>query len=142
MTYSKDNQMRKYVKGYGFISFAKNFGSKYGKKFVNNSNSASKRIKDTGNFIKNSASKFNQSKYGKVLKNQGNEFGKISGKKILTKSAEATGDLIGSKIADKITSFKSKLQEKIESKRFPEEEEQIIIPPEKRQQILDDLRLF
>ena len=142
MTNSKDNQMRKYVKGYGFMSFVKNFGSKYFKKFLNTGISASKRIKDTGNFIKNSASKFNQSKYGKVLKNQGSEFGKIAGKKILTKSAEATGDLIGSKIADKITSFKSKLQEKIESERFPEEEEEIIISPEKRQQILDDLRLF
>ena len=26
MTYSNDNQIRKYVKGYGFMSFAKNFG--------------------------------------------------------------------------------------------------------------------
>ena len=33
MTYSKDNQTRKYVKSYGFMSFAMNFGSKYGKKF-------------------------------------------------------------------------------------------------------------
>ena len=33
MTYSKDNQIRKCVKGYGLMSFAKNFGSKYGKKF-------------------------------------------------------------------------------------------------------------
>ena len=74
-----------------------------------------------------------------MIKYQGSEFGKIASKKMLTKSAEATGDLIGSKIADKITSFKSKPQEKIESERFPEE---IIIPPEKRQQILDDLRLF
>ena len=138
MTYSKDNQIKKYVKGYGFMIFAKNFGSKYGKKFLNKGKTASKRIKDTENFIKNSASKFNQSKYGKVLKNQGSEFGNIAGKIILTKSAEATGDLI----ADKITSFKSKSQEKIESERFPEEEEEIIIPPEKRQQILDDLRLF
>ena len=144
MTYSKDNQIRKYVKGYGFMSFAKNFGSKYGKKFLNKGISASKRIRDT-------TSKFNQSKYGKVLKiedlakglkNQGSEFGKIAGKKILTKSAEATEDLIGSNIADKITSFKSKPQEIIESKRFPEEEEEIIIPPENRQQILDELRLL
>ena len=119
------------------MSFAKNFGSKYGKKFLNKGISASKRIKDTGNFIKNSKSKFNQSKYGKVLKNQGSEFGKIADKKILTKSAEATGDLIGSKIVNKITSLKvkDKPQEIIE-------EEEIIIPPEKRQQILDDLRLF
>ena len=135
MTSSEDNQIRKYVKGDGFMSFPKNFGSKYGKKFLNKGISASKRTRDT-------ASKFNRSKYGKVLKNQGSEFGKIAGKKILTKSVEATGDLIASKIADKITSFKSIPQEKIESERFPEEEEEIIIPPEKRQPILDDLRLF
>ena len=84
--------------------------------------------------------KFNQSEYGKMLKNQGSEFGKKGGKKILRKSAEVTGDLIGSMIADKISSFKSK--EKMEPKRFPEESEEIIIPPEKRQQILNDIRLF
>ena len=81
MAYSKDNQIRKYVKGCGFMSFAKNFGSKYGKKFLNKGISASKRIKDTGNFIKNSASKFNQNKYGKMLKSQGTKFGKRAGKK-------------------------------------------------------------
>ena len=128
MTYRTDNKIRKYLKGYGFMTFAKNqrfsqglknFRSKYGKKIMNKGISA--------------ASKFNQSNYGKMLKNQGSEFGKIAGKKILTKSAEATGDLIGSKIADKSTSFKSKPQEKID---------EIIISPEKRQQILNDLRLF
>ena len=72
-----------------------------------------------------------------MLKNQGSEFGKIADKKILTKSVEATGDLIGSKIADKITSFKSK-----EKPQVIEEEQEIIIPPERRQQILNDLRLF
>ena len=78
-----------------------------------------------------------------MLKKHGSEFGKKAGKKILTKSAEVTGDLIGSKIAEKITSgnalhsFKSKPKEKIE-----EESEKIIIPPDKRQQILNDLRLF
>ena len=56
------------------MSFAKNFGSKYGKKNLNKGFSASKRIKDT-------ASKFNQSKYGNILKQQGSEFGKIAGKK-------------------------------------------------------------
>ena len=34
MTYSKNNQIRKYVQGYGFMSFAKNFRSKYGKRFL------------------------------------------------------------------------------------------------------------
>ena len=47
MTYSKDNLIRKYVQGYGFMSFAKTFGSKYGKKIFNKGISASKRIKDT-----------------------------------------------------------------------------------------------
>ena len=94
MTYSKDNQIRKYVQGYGFMSFAKNFGSKYGKKFLNKGISASKRIKDMENLIKDSASKFNQSKYDKILKNQGTEFGKIAGKKIVQTNAEATGDFI------------------------------------------------
>ena len=105
MTYSKDNQIRKYVQGYGFMSFAKNFGSKYGKKFLNKGISASKRIKDT-------ASKFNQSKYGKVLKNQGTEFCKITSKKIVQKFAEATGDLTRSKIAHKIASLKVKYKPK------------------------------
>ena len=70
-----------------------------------------------------------------MLKNQGSEFGKIAGKNILVKCAEATGDLIGSKIADKITSLKvkDKPQEIIE---------EIIILPDQRQQVLDDLRLF
>ena len=124
MTYSKDNQIRKYAKRYGFMSFAKNFGSKYGKKCLNKGISTSKRIKNT-------AFKFNQSKYGKILKNQGSEFGKIAGKKIVQKSAEATGDLIGSKIAGKITSLKVKdePQEEIE-------EQEIIIPPNQREKIM------
>ena len=120
MTYSKDNQIRKYVQGYRFMSFAKNFRSKYGKKLLNKIISASKRIKDT-------ASKFNQSKYGKVLKNQESEFGKIAGKKVVQKSPEATGDLTGSKITDKITSLKVKEK----SQEAIEESEEIIIPPEK-----------
>ena len=119
MSYRTDNKIRRYIKGYEFMSFAKNLGSKYGKKIMNKGILA--------------ASKFNQSKYGKL----GSEFGKIAGKKILTKSAEATADLIGSKIADKITSFKSK-----EKPQEVIEEEEIIIPPDKRKQILNDLRLF
>ena len=57
---------------------------------------------------------------------------------MVQKSAEATGDLTGNKIADKITSLgKSKNKEKDVS-----EEEEIIIPPEKGQKIINDLRLF
>ena len=58
-------------------------------------------------------------------------------KRVVQKTAEATGDLIGNKIVDKITSIgKSKEKEKTEKA------EEIYIPPEKRQQITDDLKLF
>ena len=34
MRYSTEPRLRKYVKGYGFLLFAKNFGNKYGKKLM------------------------------------------------------------------------------------------------------------
>ena len=34
MRYSTEPRFRKYVKGYGFLSFAKKFGNKYGKKII------------------------------------------------------------------------------------------------------------
>ena len=34
MRYSIEPKFRKYVKGYGFLSFAKNVGNKYGKKLI------------------------------------------------------------------------------------------------------------
>ena len=34
MRYSTEPKYRKYVKGYGFLSFAKKFGNKYGKKLI------------------------------------------------------------------------------------------------------------
>ena len=58
-------------------------------------------------------------------------------KRVVQKTAEATGDLIGNKIADKITSV-GKPKEKEETK----EVEEFYIPPEKRQQLIDDLRQF
>ena len=78
-------------------------------------------------------------KYGKKLMDSATKTGldaaKTTSKRLVQKTAEATGDLIGNKIADKITSIgKPKEKEK--------ETEEIYIPPEKRQQIIDDLRLF
>ena len=35
MRHSLEPEYRKYVKGYGFLSFARNFGGKYGKKLMN-----------------------------------------------------------------------------------------------------------
>ena len=60
---------------------------------------------------------------------------------MLTKGAEATGDLIGTKIADRITkSTRNKAQK--EDDRIMDETQELIIPPEKREQILKDLKLF
>ena len=75
MRYSTEPKYRKYVKGYGFLSFARTFGDKYGKKLMD---PATK----TGIDAANTASK-----------------------RVVEKTTEATGDLIGNKIADKITSM-------------------------------------
>ena len=84
MRYSIESKERRYVKGYGFLSFARNFGNKYGKKLMNTA-------------IKTGTS-FN-SMYGKKLTDTaiktGKDFATIAGKKIVHESAEATGDLIG-----------------------------------------------
>ena len=99
MRYSIEPRERRYVKGYGFMSFARSFGNKDGKKLMNTA------IK-TG-------TKFN-SKYGKKLTDTAiktsKDFATIAGKKIFHKRAEAAGDLIGNKIADKITSASKKSQ--------------------------------
>ena len=81
---------RKYVQGYGFFSFARKFGDKYGKKLMDTATKT------------------------------GIDAAKTASKRIVQKTAEATGDLIGNKIADKITSVgKSKSKEKkIKDKRF------------------------
>ena len=60
---------------------------------------------------------------------------------MLTKSVEATGDLIGNKTADRITiSTRNKAQK--EDDRIMEETQEILIPPEKREQIIKVLKLF
>ena len=59
---------------------------------------------------------------------------------MLTKSAEATGDLIGNKIAYRITKSTRNRAQK-EDDRIIEETQEILIPPEKREQIIKDLKL-
>ena len=106
--------------------FAKNIGSKYGRKIfdksIDVSNKYGRKILDKS---------MDASKY----------FAKISGKKVLHKSAEATGEMIGNKVADRITkSSRNKAQK--EDDRIMEETQEILIPPEKREQIIRDLKLF
>ena len=61
---------------------------------------------------------------------------KTASKKVIKKTAEAA-DLIGNKVADKITSI-GKPKEKEKATKA----EEIYIQPEKRQQIIDDLKFF
>ena len=78
MCYSVEPSERRYVKGYGFLSFVRNLNNKYGQKLAD---SAKKSATDAF---------------------------KIASKTEIQKTAEATGDLIGNKIADKITSYSKK----------------------------------
>ena len=117
------------------MSFARNIGNKYGKSIINSKNA--KKIFDVCKSMKN--------KYGKkILHNSlsaGKDFAKIASEKVLTKSAEATGDLIGNEIADTITKSDRNKEQK-ENDRIMEESQEIIILPEKREQIIRDLKLF
>ena len=109
MRYSTEPRFRKYVKCYGFLSLARKFSDKYGKKLI------------------------------ETATKTGIDNAKTASKKVVQKAAEGAGDLIGNKGADKITSIgKPKEKEKEKTKEI----EEIYIPPEKRQQIIDDLRLF
>ena len=83
MRYSIEPRDRVYVKGYGFMSFAKNMSNKYGKKLVDTAKkSAADAIKPAS-------------------------------KRAIQKTAKATGDLVGNKIADKITSASKKSTKKL-----------------------------
>ena len=109
MRYSTEPKLRKYVKGYGFLSFARTFGDKDGKKLTD------------------------------AATKTGIDAVKTASKRVVQKTAEATGDFVGNKIADKITSIGKTKEKEKENTNKPEE---IYIPPEKRQQIIDDLKLF
>ena len=110
------------MKGYGFLSFAKNMGenfsNRYGQKFFDSTK------KSTTDAIKTPL------------------------KRAIQKIAEATGDWIGNKIADNITSVSKKKY----AKELPNDEtveEDVVrvthnkryIYPEERQQTIDELRL-
>ena len=84
MRYSIEPKKRRYVKGYGFLSFARIIGANAGKVAKNMSNKYSQKLVDTA-------------------KKSATDAIKTGSKRAIQKTAEATGDLIGNKIADKIT---------------------------------------
>ena len=47
MRHSLEPEYKKYVKGYGFLSFAPNFGDKYGKKLMDGATKTSKNFAKT-----------------------------------------------------------------------------------------------
>ena len=121
MRYPIEPRDRIYVKGYGFLSFAKNMGkslsNKYGQKLFDSAK------KSTTDAIKTAL------------------------KRAIQKTAEATGDLIGNKIADKITSVSKKKSIKELPNEETEDDTEInthkkrYISQEEKQKNIDELRL-
>ena len=120
MRYSIEPRDRIYVKGYGFLSFAKNMGkslsNKYGQKLLDSAK------KSTTDAIKTAS------------------------KRAIQKTAEATGDLIGNKIADKITNVLKKTANNNNNDNNEDVEITVhkkrYISSEERQQIINELRLL
>ena len=109
-----------YVKGYGFLSFAKNMG-------------------------KSLSNKYGQKRFDSAKKSTTDAI-KTTSKKAIQKTEEATGDLIGNKIADKIISVSKKPAKELANDETEEDLERATIKkryisPEERQQIIDELRL-
>ena len=90
MRYSIEPRERRFVKLYGFMSFARNFSDKYSKSLMDKGIDVSKK------------------------------FAKAASNKILKQTAKATGDLIGNKIADKITSASKKSHDEVNNEILKE----------------------
>ena len=106
MRYSIEPRDRIYVKGYGFLSFAKNMGkslsNKYGQKLLDSAK------KSTADAIKTAS------------------------KRAIQKTAEASGDLIGNKTADKITSISKKPAKELHDNNNDETKEDAEITTHKK----------
>ena len=117
MRYSIKARDRIYVKGYGFLSFAKNMGkrlsNKYGQKLLDSA------------------------------KNSTTVPRKTASKRAIQKTAEATGDLTVNKITDKMTSVSKKSNNNNNNNEDVEitAHKKRYISPEERQQIINESRL-
>ena len=121
MRYSIEPRDRIYVKGYRFLSFAKNMG-------------------------KNVSNKFSQKLLDGAKKSTTDAI-ETASKRAIQITVEATGNLIGNKIADKTTSVSKKKSTKELLNDGAEENVKRATPKkryisaEERQQIIDELRL-
>ena len=103
MRYSIKPRERRHVKGYGFLSLARNIGT--------HATKVAKNIRK---------------KYGQELADTAKKYAKnalkTASKRAIEKTAEATGDLVDNKIADKITSASKKSRnEEIQSNEINNE---------------------
>ena len=113
MRYSLEPRDWVYVKGYGFISFARSMSNRYWKKLLD------------------------------TAKKSATDAIKTASKRTIQKTAEATGDLIGNKTADKITSISkepSNISNNDDVELITHKKRHI--SPEERQQIINELRLI
>ena len=78
-----------------------------------------------------------------VLKKSTTDAIKTASKRAIQKTAEATGDLIGNKMADKIKNVSKKSPKELHSQNEDElgKPKKSYVSREKRQQIIDELRL-
>ena len=113
MRYSIEPRERRYVEGYGFLSFARNLNNKYGQKIAD---SAKKSAIDAFEIVS---------------------------KRAIRKTAEATGNLVGNKTADKITSYSKKPANEPHSNDVSNEiPKERYVSPQEQQKIIDELRLI
>ena len=130
MRYSIEPKDRIYVKGYEFLSFAKNIGKSLSNKYAATSaTNVAQKLIDSAKKCKTDAIK-------------------TASKRAIQKTAEATGVLTGNKIADKITSVSKKSGTELHSKKLHNNDEikehveiatskKKYISPKERQQIID-----
>ena len=128
MRYSVQPRDRICLKGYRFLSFAKNMGKNIDK-----------------NISKNVSGK-----YGKKLLDHAKKIAtdalKTSSKRVIQKTAKATGDLFGNKITNRITKVSKNSQqnnsETAANKHDKEIPKEKYVSPDERQEIIDEMRLI
>ena len=98
MRYSIEPRERRFVKGYGSMSFARNFRDRYSKSLMDKGIDVSKK------------------------------FAKAAAKKILKETAKATGDLIGNKITSASKKTHDEVNNEILKERYisPQDRQKII----------------
>ena len=120
MRYSIEPRERRYVKDYGFLSFAKNIGTHATKVAKNLNKKYSRKLVDTA-------------------KKSAIHALKITGKRAIQKAAEARGNLVGNFIADKIASISEKPASEPHSNADSNEiQKERCISPQERQKIIDE----